>query len=82
VRLYLRSHDRRPDPEPLATNDRLTIFVGMAVWGALWVAAVLLHDRLLDSGRGWWIWIPPSGIALGILGLAYLRSHRRRNPPS
>jgi hypothetical protein len=77
VRLYLRSPDRRPDPEPLRTNDRAAIGVGMTVWGVLWIAAVLLHDRLAADGRGWWLWTPPAGIVLGVLGLWYLRAHER-----
>lgn len=81
MRLYLRSHDRHPDPEPLPTNDRATILAGIVVWVALWIGAVLLRDRLVDSGREWWIWTPPAGIVLGFLGLLYLKAHTRRNPP-
>jgi hypothetical protein len=51
----------------------------MAVWAVLWVAAVLMHGRLAESGREWWIWTPPAGLVLGLLGLLYLRTHRRRN---
>ncbi|MDQ1287540.1 MAG: hypothetical protein QG622_1105 [Actinomycetota bacterium] len=77
MRLYLRSPDRRPDPPPLPTNDRLTVTVGIAVWAVLWVAALILHDVLDASGRGWWIWTPPSGIVLGLFALVYLK---RRDP--
>ncbi len=77
MRLYLRSRDRRPDPPPLATDDRLTVLVGMVVWAVLWVAALALHERLADDGRGWWVWTPPAGIVLGALGLLYLRRRPR-----
>jgi hypothetical protein len=50
----------------------------MAGWAVLWVAALLLHDQLDAAGRGWWIWTPPAGIALGLLGLAYIRALARR----
>jgi hypothetical protein len=79
VRLYLRSHDRRPDPPPLATDDSLTVGVGIGVWAVLWVAALLLHDQLADDGRGWWIWTPPAAIVLGVLGLLHIRRRRRRS---
>jgi hypothetical protein len=77
VRLYLRSHERRPDPEPLQTNDRATVLAGIAVWAVLWVLTAVFHDQLDAAGRGWWIWTPPAGIGLGLVGLAYLRRHRR-----
>ena len=78
MRLYLRSHDRRPDPAPVPTNDRTTVLIGMAVWAVLWVLALAFHTRLADAGHGWWIWTPPAGILLGVWGLRYL--HSRRHP--
>jgi hypothetical protein len=73
VRLYLRSSERRPDPPPLRTNDRLAVAIGMAVWAVLGVAALVLHGRLDDAGYGWLVWTPPAGIALGAFGLWYIR---------
>jgi hypothetical protein len=78
VRLYLRSQDRRPDPPPLPTNDRATVLAGMGVWAALWVAALAFHGRLAAAGSGWWIWTPPAGLALGVLGLWYLERREQR----
>jgi len=80
VRLYLRSADRRPDPAPLPTNDRATVLAGIAGWALLWAVALLSHSWLADTGRGWWLWTPPAGIALGLLGLRYLRRHDRVRP--
>jgi hypothetical protein len=80
VRIYLTSSERKPDPEPVATNDRRTVLVGMAVWALLWVAALVLHGWLAAQGRGWWVWTPPVGIALGFLGLRYLRGRERHRP--
>lgn len=53
----------------------------MAGWAVLGVAAALFHDQLDATGRGWWIWTPPAGIVLGLLGLLYLRVRRDRNRP-
>ena len=81
MRLYLRSRDRRPDPAPLSTNDRFTVLIGIAIWAVLWVVSLTFHARLSAAGNGWWIWTPPSGIGLGLLGLAYLRSRNGRDVP-
>ena len=72
MRLYLRSEDRRPDPAPLRTNDRAAVLVGVAGWALLWVVFALMRTALAGSGRGWWLWTPPAGILLGLLGLVYL----------
>jgi hypothetical protein len=79
VRLYLRSADRRPDPPPLETNDRAVVRFGIGVWAVLLVVAVVLHGRLQEQGRGWWVWTPVAAIALGLYGLRYIgRRDRRR----
>ncbi len=78
MRLYQRSADRRPDPEPLRTDDRATILVGIALWVVALVVTLVLHGRLAADGRSWWTWTALAGIGLGILGLDYLRRHDRR----
>ena len=81
MRLYLRSADRRPDPAPPQTDDRRVVIVGILVWAVLLVAALVAHRALADSGRGWWVWTPVAGIALGLYGLRYLRG-RGGSPPA
>ncbi len=78
MRLYQRSADRRPDPEPLRTDDRATILVGIGAWVVALVVTLVLHDRLAAGGRGWWTWTALVGIGLGLVGLDYLRRHERR----
>jgi hypothetical protein len=75
VRLYLAPHERRPDPEPLLTDDRKAVLVGTGVWVVLLVAAIATRGALAESGRTWWIWTCAAGAGLGLLGLAYLH-HR------
>ena len=80
MRLYVRSRDRRPDPEPLPTDDRAAVLVGTAVWAVLQVAALLFLGDLRDDGRGWWVWTPLCGMLLGAYGLHYLRGREQRGP--
>ncbi len=69
---------RRPDPEPLRTDDRGAVLVGTVVWAVLLVVALVERDRLEADGNGWWVWTPVVGIALGLLGLRVVsRRHRR-----
>jgi Protein of unknown function (DUF2530) len=75
VRLYLWPHERRPDPEPLRTDDRKAVLVGIGVWLVLLVGAFVARGQLVASGHGWWLWTCAAGAALGLFGLGYL--HRR-----
>lgn len=79
MRLYLRPSERRPDPEPLKTDDRKAVLVGTVVWVMMLAAAVLARDELLRSGRGWWIWTCAAGAVLGFLGLGYLHHREVRH---
>jgi hypothetical protein len=75
VRLYLRPEERRPDPEPLRTDDRKAVLVGIGAWLVLLAVTLVVRGNLVDSGRGWWIWTCAAGAGLGVAGLAYLH-HR------
>ena len=80
MRLYVRSRDRRPDPDPLPTDDRAVVRAGTGLWAVLQVAGLLAHGRLADAGHGWWVWTPLCGMLLGGYGLHYIRrrdAHRR-----
>ncbi len=72
---------RRPDPEPLETDDVLVVAIGTAGWAvALVVLAVL---KLAGVGvHGWWFVMCASGAALGLLGVGYCRRRQaRRSTP-
>ena len=77
MRLYQRSAGRRPDPEPLRTDDRATILAGIGLWALALVVTLALHGRLAADGNGWWSWTALTGIGLGVLALGYLRRSRR-----
>ena len=67
--------ERRPDPEPLHTNDTLTVTVGTALWALLLVGLLVFHDAVRRGGLLWWYPMCLCGLALGAIGLV---STRRR----
>ena len=69
MRLTPRPDQRRPDPDPLPTNDSAAVMVGMGIWAALLVIGLILHNQLAANGQGWWLWVPVVGFALGLIGL-------------
>lgn len=64
---------RRPDPEPLQTDLLRIVLVGVAIWAALFVVALLARTWLEHHDRTWMLWVPPCGIALGLIGLPWAR---------
>ncbi len=52
--------------------------VALVRWGiVLWlVALVVLLVAPLPEGRGWWVWVPVVGAALGVVGHVYLARGR------
>ncbi len=59
---------RRPDPEPLETDDVRLVAAGTALWA---VALVVLGVAKLAGAEvhGWWLWMCVTGIVLGLLGV-------------
>ncbi|GAB2692085.1 DUF2530 domain-containing protein [Thalassiella azotivora] len=84
MRILLHPAERRPDPEPLRTDDRKAVLVGIGVWLVLGAVALVRLDDLRADGRGWWLWCCLAGVLLGLAGLAYLhrREVRRRTGPA
>jgi hypothetical protein len=70
--------DRRPDPEPLETDDRPIVVVGMVLWViAFVVLVVFFRDDLRRHHTTWWLWACGTGIALGLYGLRFASRRRR-----
>jgi fatty acid desaturase len=70
------ARQRRPDPEPLQTNDVLIAGVGTAAWA---VALVVLLVIGLPPADRWWLWVCVCGVASGLFGLWYVpRIQRKR----
>jgi hypothetical protein len=71
------SPPRRPDPEPLETDDVRIVTIGTVLWFAALIGTLVFHDQLDDSGNGDWVWIALAGSFLGLLGLRYVVRRRR-----
>ena len=72
MRLYLRESERRPDPEPVKTDDRTAVLVGLGLW------IVALTVTMLVAGQGLALWTCLGGIVLGAGLLTYVEARNRR----
>lgn len=69
---------RRPDPEPLETDDRRVVLVGIALWAVAFVVLVVFfRDDLRRHHATYWLWSCLIGIALGLYGLHFTARRRR-----
>jgi MFS-type transporter involved in bile tolerance (Atg22 family) len=70
---------RRPDPEPLETDDRPVVIVGIILWAlAFAVLVVFFRDDLRRHDAAWWLWACVIGVALGLYGLRFTSRRQRR----
>lgn len=66
---------RRPDPEPLETDDVRIVAVGTVLWAV--ALMVLVVGRLLGYAvHGWWIAMCACGALLGCVGVRYCQRRR------
>jgi len=69
---------RRPDPEPLETDDRFIVLVGIGLWVVAFLVLVLFfRDDLRRHHTTWWLWACGIGVALGLYGLRFAARRRR-----
>ncbi|MBX3089417.1 MAG: DUF2530 domain-containing protein [Cryobacterium sp.] len=76
MRLWLKDSERRPDPEPVKTDDRKAMLVGLVLWLLALVGLLLFLGSLVSSGLQWWLWTCVVGLALGLIGLVF--THRQQ----
>ncbi|MCC6376467.1 MAG: DUF2530 domain-containing protein [Microbacteriaceae bacterium] len=76
MRLWLKDSERRPDPEPVKTDDRKAMLVGLVLWLLALVGLLLFLSPLLESHLQWWLWTCVVGLALGFIGLVF--THKRQ----
>lgn len=65
----------RPELEPIKTNDRATILVGMGLWAIALIVLLIIQP---DPADRWWIWTCVAGLGGGVFGLWYVRRRDRR----
>jgi hypothetical protein len=66
---------RRPDPEPLETDDVRLVAGGTVLWAVALIALVVARLAGADV-RGWWIAMCACGAGLGLLGVRYCQRRR------
>jgi hypothetical protein len=67
---------RRPDPEPLRTDDVTAVTIGTVAWAVLLVVLLATYGRLEDDGHESWVWIAAAGFGLGLIGIRHVRRRR------
>ncbi len=75
MRLWLRASERRAQPDPLATDERVPVLVG----GGLWVVAAVVVAVVAPEGpvRDLLVPLTLAGVALGLVLLGYVVFRRR-----
>jgi hypothetical protein len=72
---------RRPDPEPLETDDRWVVAIGSALWlVAFVVLLVFFRADLRRHHTEWWLWSCWIGVALGLYGFRFVSRRQRALP--
>ncbi|QYH35550.1 DUF2530 domain-containing protein [Salinibacterium sp. M195] len=80
MRIWLKDSERRPDPQPVETDDRKAMLVGIALWAVGLVILLFFIEPLTAAGNQWWLWAAAAGLVLGAIGLIY--THRRHGKRS
>ena len=68
--------NRRPDPEPLETNDVAIVTLGTVAWAVALVAILLFGGGLEDGHQESWAWVCAAGVFLGMIGIRHVRRRR------
>ena len=77
MRLWLKDSERRADPEPVKTDDRKAMLVGIVLWLVALAALLVFIEPVTASGNAWWLWACATGLALGVVGILYTHARRR-----
>jgi hypothetical protein len=76
MRLWLRENERRPNPEPMKTDDRKAVLTGLVLWLVALAGLLVFLKPILDAGHGWWLWTAVFGLGLGLVLLVF--AHRKQ----
>jgi hypothetical protein len=70
-----REAPREVTPPPVPLRTVTVVRWGMVAWLAVLVV-ILIVPSLREGDRSWWVWVPVSGIGLGLIGHTYLARGR------
>jgi Protein of unknown function (DUF2530) len=63
--------------KPMEVDLSRIVLIGTALYAVAAVVLLPMQSSLTHSGHGRWPWVAVSGVALGLLGLWYLRRRDR-----
>lgn len=72
-RKLARGELTHPEVKPLDVSGIPTVTVLTTAWAVAGVVLLLLRDRLRTEHAEWWLWVPPTGFVLGLIGLLYCK---------
>jgi hypothetical protein len=69
---------RRPDPQPLETDDRWVVVAGTVLWLVTFVVLLaFFRSDLRRHHTEWWLWSCWIGVALGLYGFRFVTRRQR-----
>jgi hypothetical protein len=77
MRLWVKDSERRPDPAPVATDDRKPMAVGLGLWIIASIVVLIALGAAGISADPTPLWACVAGVGLGLLGLVYVHRQRR-----
>ncbi len=75
MRFYVKDSERKPDPQPVKTNARLAISVGLVLWVLALAACIFFSGSLAAAEKSWWLSTCLFGIALGVFAFFKVGKH-------
>lgn len=77
MRLWVRQEDRRAEPEPVRTDDRRAVLVGLVAWVVALGGLLLALPAVLGRNDGWWLWTVLVGFGIGLVLLVSTHVRQR-----
>ena len=59
--------------KPLDLSGIPSIITGVVLWAVAGIVLLFFRGRLEANGVEWWLWVPPAGFGLGLIGLWYCK---------
>jgi hypothetical protein len=72
MKFYVKDSERKPDPEPVKTNAKLAISVGLGLW-SLALVVLLFARSAVPAAQESWTFTCLAGIGLGLYALFHVR---------